>query len=91
MKQLHWDRTVANDYLVTLDSTQLHTGVGSPILETTSPLITYMTNSFVLSLRGQLNSIGAGLWIEDKWSHPLQWEHDAFLMDRFLQIPTITT
>ena len=90
-KQLRWDCTVAYDYLVTLDSTQLHTGVGPPLLETTSPPIKYVTNSFILSLRGQLDSIGAGLWIEDKWSHPLQREHEAFLMDRFLQILKITT
>ena len=91
IKQLRWDHTVANDYLVALDSTQLHTGVGPPLLEITSPPIKYVTNSSILSLRGQLDSIGAGLWVEDKWLHPLQRENDAFLMDRFLQIPQITT
>lgn len=57
VKQLRWNKTVANDFLVTLDSTQLHTGVGSPLLETTLPPVTYAGNSFILSLRAQLAQI----------------------------------
>jgi hypothetical protein len=89
-KQLHWDHTVANNFLVALDSTQLHTGLGLPLLETTTPPIRYVSNSFILSLRMHLNDIGASFWIEDKWSHPLQRENDAFLMDLFVRIPRIT-
>ncbi len=91
IKQLRWNQTVANDFLVTLDSVQLYTGLGPPILELPTPQIKYAGNSFILSLHEQLAHIGASLWIEDKWSHPLQRENDAFIMDRFLTIPGITT
>ena len=90
-KQLRWNHTVANDLLVTLDSLQLHTGVGPPLLETVTPPIKYAGRSFLLSLRDQLAHIRASFWIEDKWVPPHQREHDEFIMDRFLHIPGITT
>ena len=91
IKQLRWNHTVANDLLVTIDSAQLHTGVGPPLMEITTPSIKYAGPSFILSLRDQLTHIGGSLWIEDVWSPPLQREQDEFIMDRFLRIPGITT
>ncbi len=91
IKQLRWNRTVANDFLTTIDSAQLHTGVGPPLMEITTPMIKYAGPSLILSLRDQLTQIGGSLWIEDIWSPPLQREQDEFIMDRFLRIPGITT
>ncbi len=91
IKQLRWNHTVANVLLTTSDSAQLHTGVGLPLMEITTPTIKYAGHSFILSLRDQLTHIGGSLWIEEVWSAPLQHEHDEFIMDRFLRIPGITT
>ena len=91
IKQLRWNKVVANALIVTLDSLQLFTGVGSPLLGAPTPRISYAGNSFFLSLREQLAHIDASLWIEDAWSHPLQRDKDEFIMDRFLCIPHITT
>ncbi len=91
IKQLRWNHTVANDLLTTIDSAQLHTGVGPPLMEITTPPIKYAGATFLLSLRDQLARIDGSLWIEDIWSPLLQREHDKFIMDRLLRIPGITT
>lgn len=90
IKQLRWNRIMANTLLVTIDTIQLHTGVGPPLLESVSPPIHYAGPSLILSIRDRLRQIDASLWIEDVWQHPLQRENDEFIMDRFLQIPGIS-
>lgn len=90
IKQLWWNRTIANNFLVTLDSLQLYTGVGSPLLQRTTPPIVYAGHSFILNLQDQLAYINTSLWIEDAWQHPLQREHDEFIMDCFILIPRLT-
>lgn len=91
LKQLRWNKTVANDIIVTLDSIQLLAGFGSPILEDVSQPINYLGNSYFLSLRKRLAEIQASLWIEEVWRPKLQREGDHFLMDYFTRIPGITT
>ena len=90
IKQLRWNKGVGNDILVTVDSIQLYTGFEKPILEMVDPPITYVENSFFLSLRTRLAELDASLWIEEVWRPHLQREGDAFLMDAFVRIPGIT-
>ncbi len=91
LKQLRWNKTVANDTLVTLDTIQLSAGLSAPILEQVSPPITYLGTSFLLSLRQRMAELNASLWIEDVWRPHHQREGDEFLMDAFIRIPAITT
>ena len=72
LKQLRWDKTVANDTLVTLDHIQLISGFVLPILNNTLEPINYIDNSFLLSIRNRLSEINGSLWIEKAWSPPLQ-------------------
>ncbi len=51
IKQLRWDKTVANDILVTLDHIQLVSGYVAQILQNTIIPIRYIDNSFLLSIR----------------------------------------
>ena len=90
IKQLRWDKTVANDFLVTLDSVQLCSGLSSPILESTGLTIDYLDASYIIDLRRRLAEMGGGLWIESAWSPQLQREGDASLMECFSHIPGIT-
>jgi len=91
LKQLRWDKTVANDILVTLDHIQLISGFVVPILDSTTKPINYIDNSFLLSIRHRLSEINGSLWIERAWSPPLQREGDSSIMEAFTQIPRITT
>jgi hypothetical protein len=91
LKQLRWDKSVANDIIVTLDSIQLNAGLSSPILEDVSQPITYLGHSYFLSLRQRLAELQASFWIEEVWRPKPQREGDQFLMDYFTRIPGITT
>ena len=90
LKQLWWDKTVANDTLVTLDHIQLISGFVLPILSNTLEPINYIDNSFLLSIRNRLSEIKGSLWIEKAWSPPLQREGDSSIMEKFTRIPGIT-
>ena len=91
LKQLRWDKTVANNILVTLDHIQLISGFATPILKNTTPPIRYINNSFLISLRERLAEMNGSLWIETACTPPLQQENDASIMERFAKIPGITT
>lgn len=90
LKQLRWDKTVANDIIVTLDTLQLASGLSQPLMEYPSTPISYIGASYFLHIREQLAEINASLWIEDVWKPQPHREHDEFIMDKFLQIPGIT-
>jgi hypothetical protein len=91
LKQLRWDRTVANDILVTLDNLQLCSGLLLPVLEFPSLPIPYVEDGFLSLVRRRLNEMEAGLWIENAWTPSLQHIGDESLMARFITIPRITT
>ena len=91
LRQLRWDKTVANDTLVTLDTLQLQTGFVSPIMKYTDGSADYVGHSFFLELRQRLSEIDTSLWIEKAWAPKLQRDGDEALMERFCDIPGITT
>lgn len=90
LKQIRWDKTVANDIVVTLDSLQLASGLSRPLMEYPTAEVNYLGDSYFLHIRSQLAEINASLWIEDVWRPTPHREHDAFLMDQFIRIPGIT-
>ena len=90
VKQLRWNKTVANDMIVTLDTLQLVAGFHQPLLEYPLPRVDYIGPSLFLTMRSNLARLDASLWIEDVWRPQLQREYDAFIMDRFILIPRIT-
>jgi hypothetical protein len=57
LKQLRWDKMVANDIIVTLDHIQLTSGFFAPILQSTTKPIGYIDNSYLLSVRARLAEI----------------------------------
>lgn len=89
IKQLRWDKTVANDFLVALDWVQLCSGLIKPIMEYTSGDINYLAQSYIIDLRRRLHEMGGFLWIEKCWTPELQREDDCSLMEGFLRIPGI--
>jgi hypothetical protein len=91
LKQLHWDRTVANDIMVTLDNLQFYSGLILPVLEFPSLPIPYVDEGFLSSVRRRLNEMDAGLWVENAWAPSLQHVRDESLMVHFITIPHITT
>ena len=90
IKQLRWAKTVANDFLVTLDSIQLCSGFSRPILESVADTLDYLEPSLIVDIRPWLAELGANIWIESAWTPNLQWDGDSSLMDRFIRIPHIT-
>lgn len=90
IKQLRWDRSVANAFLVTLDLVQMCSGFTDPIFETTAGKIEYLQPSYILALRHRLYEMDAFLWIEKKWTPRLQRRNDTSLMQTFLACPQIS-
>ena len=90
VKQLRWDRVVANDFLVALDSVQLCSGFVEPILEAVDDAIDYLSPSYIISLRTRLREMKAYVWIEKSWTPKLQREGDRSIMQVFVQCPTIS-
>ena len=90
LKQLRWDKTVANDFLVTLDSIQLCSGFTSPLLESVTTTLDYLEPSYIIDIRRRLAELGAHMWIEDAWTPPLQRVGDRSLMEQFCNISGIT-
>ena len=83
IRQLRWDKTVANDILVTLDNIQLKAGFVTPIMEDTRPRMDYFDQGLLASLRGRMRKIKATMWIENAWAPTLQSENDGAIMERF--------
>ena len=90
LKQLRWDKTVANDTIVTLDTLQLVSGLSRPLMEYTTTPVKYIGDSYFLHIRAQLADIHASLWIEEVWKPQPHRENDEFIMDKFTSIPGIT-
>lgn len=90
IKQLRWDKTVANTFLVTLDNVQLCSGFTTPLLEHTHTPISYLDKSYIIDLRRRLGSLDATIWIEKAWTSSLQRVGDMALMERFTSIPRVT-
>lgn len=90
MKQLRWGHTVANDFMVTLDSVQLCSGYCEPILSSTTGTIDYLEQSYIIDLRRRLAELGADIWVETAWYPRLQRVGDASIMETFNSIPGIS-
>ena len=86
IRQLRWNKTVANDILVTLDNIQLNTGFVTPIMEDIRPRMDYVDQGLLASLQGRMREIKATMWIEKAWAPKLQRENDGEIMERFAAI-----
>ena len=86
IRQLRWNKTVANDILVTLDNIQLNTGFVTPIMEDIRPGMDYVDQGLLASLQGRMREIKATMWIEKAWAPKLQRENDGAIMERFAAI-----
>ena len=51
LKQLRWDKTLANDILGTLDHVQLLTGFTTPVMQNTASKIDYIGTSYLVEMR----------------------------------------
>jgi hypothetical protein len=85
LKQLRWDKTLANDILVTLDHVQLLTGLTTPVMQNTASKINYIGTSYLVEMRRRLSDIESTIWIEHKWVPSLQRQRDKSIMDDSLQ------
>ena len=90
IKQLRWNKTVANDIKVAVETLQLSSGLTTPILEYVDTPIVYLDTTFFLDLRRRLAEVNASLWIEDIWTPALQRDGDSSLMGAFTSIPRVT-
>lgn len=80
IKQLRWDKSVANSFLVALDNVQLCSGLTTPLLEQTYMPVDYLDTSYMIDLQQRLGTIDASLWIEKVWTPQLQRVGDQALM-----------
>ncbi|KAL9183004.1 LOW QUALITY PROTEIN: hypothetical protein ACHAXT_004791 [Thalassiosira profunda] len=90
LKELRWDKSVANAMLTTIDQLQMRVGFVRPIMEFTTLPIRYASmkgefDGYFLSLRQRLADIDGSLWLEDAWTPTLQREGDASIMKRLVE------
>jgi len=90
LKALRWNKTVANNFLVTLDNIQMASGFVTPILEDTTLPIDYVDRGWIISLRDRMSEYNAGVWVEDAWAPKLQRVGDKSLMEVFTNIQGMT-
>ena len=90
IRQLQWDKTVANDILVTLDNIQFNAGFAIPIMEDTRPRMDYVDQGLLASQRGRVEEIEATMWIEKAWAPKLQSGNDRSIMKGFTAIKGAT-
>ena len=90
IKQIRWDKVIANDFLVALDSVQMCAGFTSPILESTKDPIVYLMRSYIIDLRQRLAEMDAFLWIEKGWCPKIQRVNDRSIMHVFSKCPQIS-
>ena len=81
IKQLRWNKTIANDILVTLSAIQFTSGMCTPVLMDTSTNISYVPPGWLLHIRSRLNAWGGTLWIEHQWNPELQRLNDSSIME----------
>ena len=86
-----WDKTVANDILVTLDNIQFNAGFVTPIMEDTGPRMDYIGQGLLASIRGQMGEIEATVLIEKAWALKLQRENNGAPIERFTATQGVTT
>ena len=90
LKQLRWNKTVANDFLVTLSAVQFTSGLCVSLFMETETDLSYVPKGWILHLRSRLNEWGGRLWIEHQWTPPLQRRNDVSLMKAFSRVPGAT-
>ena len=90
IKQLRWDETVANNFLVVLDHLQLVSGLTTPVFETTGVSLSYIKRGLLTAMHERMRGMDATMWIEDSWVPSLQRGGDESIMDRFTSIVGIT-
>jgi ribonuclease HI len=90
MKQLRCNKTVANNFLVTLNNIQLVSGLTTPIFDQSEVHLTYMDKGWITELHSRMQEIEATMWIEDAWSPKLQRENDTAIMAAFSAVPWAT-
>ena len=90
LKQLRWNKTLANDFLVTLSAVQFTSGLCEPILMETSTDLSYVPDGWILHLRSRFNKWGGRMWIEHQWTLQIQRSHDSSLMKEFSKLPGAT-
>ena len=90
IKQLRWDETVANNFLVVLDHLQLVSGLTTPVFETTGVSLSYINRGLLTAMHERMRGMDATMWIEDSWVPSLQRGGDESIMDRFTSIVGIT-
>ena len=90
IKQMRWDKDMANELRVNIEMTQLMSGIEKSIMEDTSKPIKYLEESWLLTVRKRLKVLDAKLWIEDIWRPTKQQEGDVGIMEVVLCVPGIS-
>lgn len=75
---------------INLNWLQLHTGLGSPVLESSLP-INYISENWFLHLRDFLLNIKGSIRIQDQWHPSPERRGDSILMDCISKIESPTT
>lgn len=69
IKQLRWDKTVANNFLGVLENLQLVSGLVTPVFDTTTVPPSYINRGLLTAMHERMSKMDTTLWIEEAWGH----------------------
>jgi hypothetical protein len=90
VRTLRWNQTVAKDIIAALNALQLLSGFGTPLLEKTSPSISYAGKGWLINLREMMAMYEASAWVEDAWIPAKQRQYDQAIQEEFAGEDIIT-
>jgi hypothetical protein len=90
VRTLRWNNTVAQDIIAALNALQLLSGFGTPVMEKTTPSISYAGKGWLINLREMMNLYDTTAWIEDAWAPAKQRQYDQAIQEEFASDGMIT-
>ena len=67
IKQLRWNKDIAKDIRVSIEITQLMTGLEYPLMEHVKTPVKYVEGTWILIVRERLRQLKASIHIENIW------------------------
>ena len=90
IKQLLWNKEISKDIRISIETTQLMSGIEQPIMENVETPVSYMDETWILTVRERLRRLNALIIIENIWYPKKQQMNDTSIMEKLMSIHGIT-
>ena len=90
IKQLQWNKNIAKDMRISIEATQLMSGIERPIMENVGIMVKYMEGTWVFKVRERLRWLKASINVEHIWYQKKQLINGISIMEKVMSIQGIT-